>query len=157
MRYAPAVLTAFVLTSISLVANAQELTKKQREPWAALERQVALWFEQDWEKHDKYIHPKEIDWGDFVPTPVTAARSKDYTTVLLKRTDTVVAHELIPVTVTVVDDVAIINCYLRVLTEKDGVSMESTYRLHNTWKKEGKRWLLLATCNSIVEEGKPVK
>jgi len=157
MRYVSTVLAVLFLISSSCVANAQELTKKQREPWSALERQVALWFQQDWEEHDKYIHPKEIDWGDFLPTPATAARAKKYTTVLLKRTDKVVAHYLIPVTVTVVDDVAIINCYVRVLTEKDGVSMESTYRLHNTWKKEGERWLLLATCNSIVEEGKPVK
>ena len=86
-----------------------------------------------------------------MPTPVTAARSKNYTTVLLKRTDKVVAHYLIPVTVTVVDDVAIINCYVRVLTEKDGVSMESTYRLHNTWKKEGEHWLLIATYNTKVK------
>lgn len=157
MRRMSVILTVLFLVSSLSVAQAQELTKKQREPWSALERQVDLWFQQDWKEHDKYIHPKEVDWGDFVPAPVTAARAQKYTTVLLKRTDKVVAHYLIPVTVTVVDDVAIINCYLRVLTEKDGVSMESTYRLHNTWKKEGERWLLLATCNSIVEEGKPVK
>jgi ketosteroid isomerase-like protein len=59
--------------------------------------------------------------------------------------------------VTVVDDVAIINCYARVLTRRDGALLESTYRLHNTWKKEDGRWLLLATCNATVEEGKPVK
>jgi len=157
MRYVSAVLAMLLIMSSSFVANAQELTKKQREPWSALERQVALWFQQDWEEHDKYIHPKEIDWDDTLPTPVTGARAQKYITELLKRTDKVVSHYLIPVTVTVVDDVAIINCYVRVLTEKDGVSMESTYKLHNTWKKEGDRWLLLATCNSVVEEGKPVK
>lgn len=59
-------------------------------------------------------------------------------------------------TVTVVDDVAIINCYLQVLTKKHGKLAQSTYRLHNTWNKEGERWLLLATCNSTVEEGVPV-
>jgi hypothetical protein len=63
---------------------------------------------------------------------------------------------LTPVSVTVVDDVAIINCYVRVLTRKNGELRGSTYKLHNTWKKEGKRWLLLATCNAIIEERKPV-
>ena len=156
MRYVSAVLAVLFFASSPLVAHAQELNKKQKEPWSALERQVALWFKQDWKNHDKYIHPKEIDWGDFTPTPVTAARMKDYTTVLLKGSDKVVSHCLIPVTVTVVDDVAIINCYLQVLTKKNGKLAQSTYRLHNTWKKEGDRWLLLATCNSIVEEGVPV-
>ena len=40
---------------------------------------------------------------------------------------------------------------------KDGEQVESTYRLHNTWKKEEGSWLLLATCNSIVEEDKPTE
>lgn len=157
MRYMSAVSAVLLIITGSLVANAQELTDKQKEPWSALEHQVALWFQQDWENHDKYIHPQEIDWGDFVPSPVTDAKAKDYVRVLLKGTDKVAAHCLIPVTVTVVDNVAIINCYLQVLKEKDGKLTESTYRLHNTWKKEGDRWLLLATCNSVVQEGKPVE
>ena len=154
MRYVSSVLVVLVF---ALSANAQELSEKQKEPWSALENQVALWFKQDWKKHDEYLHPKLIEWGDFTPTPATWAKTKDYAKVFIRGLRKAEAHCLIPVTVTVVDDVAIINCYLQVLQKRDGELTQSTYRLHNTWKKEDNRWLLLSTCNSIVEEGKPIE
>jgi hypothetical protein len=157
MRYVSVVLAIASFSLGALGAHGQELTKQQKEPWSALERQVDLWLKRDWTNHEQYIHPKAIEWDDTAPAPVSAARAMHYVKALFADADEVVAHYLTPVTVTVVDDVAIINCYARVLTRRDGELLESTYRLHNTWKKEDGRWLLLATCNATVEEGKPVK
>ena len=157
MRYVSVVLAIACFSLGVLGVNAQELTKQQNELWSALERQVDLWLKEDWANHEEYIHPKAIGWDDNLPAPVSATRVMDYVKALRMGADEVVSHYLTPVTVTVVDDVAIINCYVRVLTKQDGALLESTYRLHNTWKKEDGRWLLLATCNATVEEGKPVK
>ena len=150
MRFVSAVLAIAFLVLGSVNAGAQELTKEQEEPWSALEKQIALFLKRDWEKHDEYIHPKAIIGGDDFPMPVTADRLKKYDEALFADSDEVMAHYLTPVTVTVVGDVAIINAYCQVLTKKDSKKLESTWRLHNTWKKENGRWRLLATYNAEV-------
>ena len=104
------------------------------------------------EKEKEYIHPKAILGGDRFPSPVTAARFEAYNQAFWNNSDPVESYVLIPVTVTVVDDVAIINAYGKALTKKDGETKEATFRLHNTWKKEGGRWQLLATYNAVLEE-----
>jgi ketosteroid isomerase-like protein len=135
-------------------ARSQDLTKNQLEPWSVLQRQVALYFERDWDAHDQYIHPKIVDWGDMTPAPIQLNdASKKYWRMFEAGSDKVVAHHLVPVSVVVVGDVAIINAYLHMLTKPDGKPVESVYRLHNTWKKEQGRWQLLATYNTTVKTG----
>jgi hypothetical protein len=150
-----AVLLSMLFTASSL-AHGQELTKEQMGPWSALEEQVALDIKQDWEGMKKFLHPKACFWGDQLPSPVSVTSSSYYAK-LRAAEDEIVAHHLVPVSVVVVDDVAIINFYCHVLTqtededEEDGKQIEKIFRGHNTWKKEHGQWLLLATYNTVVE------
>ena len=155
MRYVAATVVVSIVAFCSLSANTQELTEEQQGPWSALQQQVALFIKQDWAEHDKYIHPKAIFGDEDWPAPVTAVRMQKYTEALFKDADEVVAHYMTPVSVTVAGDVAIINCYLQILRKKDGQSVESTLRLHNTWKKENGRWQLLSTFNAAVKSDAP--
>lgn len=140
------------LTILTTNAGAQELTKEQMEPWSTLKTQVGLYFKRDWREHDKHIHPKIVDWGDSTPSPIHFGddAAKQYWEQLEDGADKVVGHYLVPVTVVVAGDVAIINAYLHMFTKPDGKPIEQIYRLHNTWKKEDGRWLLLATYNTVV-------
>lgn len=149
MRLAFLIVCLTVLTSDGF---AQELTKEQVEPWSTLKTQVGLYFERDWQEHDKHIHPKIVDWGDSMPSPIHFGddAAKRYWEQLADGADKVVAHYLVPVSVVVAGDVAIINAHLHVLTRPDGKPVEKIYRLHNTWKRENGRWLLLATYNTVV-------
>jgi ketosteroid isomerase-like protein len=149
-----------VWTLVALVFSASwtfgfELTDEQREPWDTLEAQVALDIKKDVEGQMKYMHPKACFWGDQSPVPISgSAKTFSYYAKWLEGLDDVVAHNMIPVSVVVVDDVAIINFYVRVLTRDDeGKQKELMVRGHNTWKKEGDRWLLLATYNTKVKPG----
>ena len=55
-------------------------------------------------------------------------------------------------TVIVVEDVAVINAYLHILSRsEDDEQKEKILRLHNTWKKENGKWLLLSTFNTNVD------
>ena len=132
-----------------------ELTEKQMGPWSALEEQVGLDIKQDWKGMKKFMHPKGCFWGDNLPAPVSM-KSYSYYSKLRNGEDDIVAHHLVPVSVVVVDDVAIINFYCHVLTrteddEEDEEQEEKIFRGHNTWKKEDGRWLLLSTYNTLVE------
>ena len=75
----------------------------------------------------------------------------EYFTKLEESGGEIVAHHLVPVTVRVVGDVAIINAYHHVATkDEEGEAEETIGRLHNTWKKHDGKWKLLATYNTIV-------
>ena len=149
MRFAILAMGLALFTSDGL---AQDLTKEQMEPWSTLKRQVGLYFERDWKEHDKHIHPKIVDWGDSTPSPIHFGddAAKRYWEQLEDGADEVVAHYLVPVSVVVAGDVAIINAHLHMLTKPDGKPVEKIFRLHNTWKKEAGSWLLLATYNTTV-------
>ena len=141
-----------IVTGSAAPLSAQELSKEQMGPWSALNTQVSLFLKRDWDEHEKYIHPQAIIAGDDLPAPVTDKRLIKYTKIMFDNSEKVLAHYLTPVTVTVAGDVAIINAYAQVLTEKDGERTESTYRLHNTWKKDDGRWRLLSTYNATVKQ-----
>ncbi len=145
---------SFIILASSV--NGQELTKEQSEPWTALKKQVGLYFDRNWDEHDKYIHPKYVDWSESSAASITLNdESKAYWEAVEDGTDKVVAFYLAPVAVVVAGDVAIINADLHSLTKPDGKSVQGLYRLHNTWKKENGRWLLLATRNKIVAPEDP--
>ena len=144
MRSLIITLLQLTVLAIAPMASARDLTKQQLEPWSALVEQIAM---------KKFIHPKGCFWGESNPHPVSM-KSYAYYTKLVSGEDKVVAHRLVPVSVVVVGDVAIINSYLHLLTRpKEGKQVEKIFRLHNTWKKEGDRWLLLATYNTVAKSG----
>jgi hypothetical protein len=152
MRIAFLVAAFLLSTLVARGASAQELTEEQMGPWSALEKQVALYLKRDWEKHKEFIHPKSVDWGVFAPAPIHLSEAADkYFQEFEEGSDKAIAHLLVPVSVVVAGDVAIINAYGHVLTKPDGKAVETIYRLHNTWKKEEGKWQLLATYNTKVE------
>ena len=136
----------------SPLAFGWELTEEQKEPWNTLEEQVALDLKKDLKGEMKYLHPKACYWGTDFPAPIRLSdKMYSYWAKWLETQDEVVSHVMIPVSVVVVDDVAIINFYLHISAEDDeGEHEELIIRGHNTWKKENGRWLLLATYNTKV-------
>ncbi|MEM6471336.1 MAG: nuclear transport factor 2 family protein [Planctomycetota bacterium] len=144
-------LVALMFFAITSLVNGQELTNEQLEPWSALKKQVGLFWERNWDEHVKYIHPKYVDWGDTMAASMPLnEESRKYWEEVQDGTDKIVAFYLSPVAVVVSGDVAIINADLHTVAKPDGKSVEVLYRLHNTWKKENGRWLLLATRNKVV-------
>lgn len=150
MRFVLAAITTLVFTC-GLV-KAEPFTEEQLAPWTALEEQVDLGMRHQWDAMEKYLHPNLSAWGDSLPAPIAfSGKAYDYFRKLGETDDMLVAHHLVPVSVTVVGDVAIINAYHHVLTKDDeGEAKETIYRLHNTWKKGDGQWKLLATYNTVV-------
>jgi hypothetical protein len=148
------VLTLWILASaLARPSFGQELTDEQMGPWSALEKQIKLAVGKEYEKEKEYIHSKAIFGGDDLPSPVTAARYEAYNKAFWENSEPVESYVLIPVTVTVVDNVAIINAYVKALVkEEDDEVEEKAFRLHNTWIKSDGRWQLLATYNASLSE-----
>lgn len=154
MRVAFSALAALFI--VPPLAFGFELTEEQKGPWNTLEEQVAFDMKKDIDGEKKFIHPKASFWGDQSPVPISPSpKVYSYYKKWLEGQDDIVTHRLSPVSVVVVDDVAIINFYLHILTRDDEDNQEEMIiRGHNTWKKENGHWLLLATYNTKVEREK---
>ena len=152
MRYSLIAVLQLTMLLIPSIGSAEKLTPKQQEPWRVLGEQVSLDVKRDFKAMKKFIHPRVNLWGSDRPHPISM-KSYAYYGTLRAGEDKIIAHHMVPVSVVVVNDVAIINAYVFVLTKpKDGKQVEKTFRLHNTWKKENGKWLLLATYNTQVKK-----
>mgnify|MGYP001094585897 CR=1 FL=1 len=149
MRTAAILFLLFSTTSVF----GEEMTGARKEVWSVLVEQVGLDVKQDWEAMKEFLHPKGCFWGDMSPMPEDSSEGfYTYYQKLRATEDKILAHRLVPVSVVVVDEVAIINAYAHSLTyDDDGEVEEVVYRLHNTWKKHEGKWKLLATYNTLVE------
>ncbi|MCS7470002.1 DUF4440 domain-containing protein [Stieleria sp. ICT_E10.1] len=149
MRIAALILLLLHTTSVV----GEEMTGAQKEVWSVLVEQVGLDVKQDWDAMKKFIHPKGCFWGDMAPMPADSSEGfYVYYGKLRATEDKILAHHLVPVSVIVVDDVAIVNAYSHALmVDDDEETQEQVYRLHNTWKKHEGKWKLLATYNTLVK------
>lgn len=109
------------------------MDKKRREVWSALEAQVDHGMAGEAEE-SKYIHPDAMYWAASIQTPmrldVSTARIANY--------------QLLPVSVQVHGNTAIVDAYMGIL---DGAT-PVVWRLHNTWINEKGQWQLLSIYNS---------
>jgi ketosteroid isomerase-like protein len=153
---APILATALAILVLPLQLTAQNLSEDEQEAWSALETQLAHVYAREWDKNQEYMHPDLVTWGpdNPVPYPVTESGKALWQTEV-SRSGNVLGYEMAPVSVVVDGDVAIINFYVRHLVEETaGGKVEwVTWRGHNTWKKRGDRWLLLATYNTTLPSG----
>ena len=143
---------AFALLAAAPQVMAQNLSPEEQEVWSTLEAQLDRAYAGDWQGNLEYMHPDLVLWGpeSEVPYPFTETGDLLWRT-SNARSGTPLGFELAPVTVVVDGDVAIINFYVRALWEATpGGAVEwISWRGHNTWKKRGDRWLLLATYNTF--------
>jgi ketosteroid isomerase-like protein len=146
---------AFAMLALAPQVMAQNLTDEEQEVWSILETQLGHAYAGEWDASREYLHPDIVLWGpeSEVPYPFTESGDALWQT-FNTRSGTVLGFELTPVTVVVDGDVAIINFYVRYLLEATpGGDVEwLSWRGHNTWKKSGNRWLLLATYNTFSED-----
>ena len=153
MKYLISIIAVLILT-VTLYAG--DLTEEEKEVLETLNTQLGHVFAGQIDENTKYLHPRFVHWGTFspVPAPDSEAGRRLWK---LERDNSSAEHlgfEIVPLTVVVVGNTAILNVYLNILM-KPKPDSEPVWRqvlLHNTWVKEKGRWLLLATYNTFPEE-----
>ena len=153
MKYLISVIAILILAA---TLYAGEFTKEEKEVLETLNTQLSHVFADEFDEEVKYMHPRAIYWGTYSPVP-NPASEKGQILWKLQRANSLVKYlgfEMVPVSVVVVGNTAILNVYLNILV-KPTPDSEPVWRqtlLHNTWVKEEGRWLLLATYNTPSEE-----
>jgi len=140
----------FLLFSIPAIA--QQWTTQQKEVWKTLEDQIKAFASGDMEANYKFIHPDFVFWNDWNSVPGDYETAKKLDSAWFKLGAKTYAFTLTPLTILINGDFAVLNFYLRGFRQEPGATEVKFVglRLHNLWKKEGGKWLLLA--NFIYEE-----
>ena len=135
---------------------AGELTTEEKEVLDILNTQLGYAFAGEVDENAKYMHPKLVLWGAYSPVPAPASEKGQRLWKLQRANSSVeyLGFEIVPLTVVVVGNTAILNVYLNILMKPkpDGEPVWRQNLLHNTWVKEKGGWLLLATYNTFSEE-----
>jgi len=153
MKYLISIIAVLILT-VTLYAG--ELTDAEKEVLETLNTQLGHSFAGEYDEDAKYMHPKGVFWGAYSPVPVPASEEGQRLWKLEQENSLIeyLGFEIVPLTVSVVGNTAILNVYLNVLMKPkpDSEPVRRQMLLHNTWVKEKGGWLLLATYNTYPEE-----
>lgn len=143
-------LVAAVSLALSGPVAAEELSAAQQDVWETVSVSHELFLQGKIDESFKYIHKDVVWWNKVTPVP------GDYDSAYLldqafdTHTGKWLAYDIVPLTVLVFDTFAVVNFYVRGLREETpgGNAILVHQRYHNTWKKEGGRWLLVANYNA---------
>lgn len=148
MKYLSIILLLVGLCFVSTFA--QNWSAEEKEVWQVLEDQISTGVKGDLETMwEKYIHPDCSLWSSEIAVPIDLQSAKKLDTARFQLGMKYHAFTLTPLTIKVYDDFAILNFYVFGYHSEPGSDeiKRHSVRLHNTWKKENGRWLLLATHN----------
>jgi ketosteroid isomerase-like protein len=136
-------LLLIVLISSSVPAFAQSWTSDQQEIWRVEE---AMW-QRDTAKDltwiDTYLHANATSWGIDHPVPRNKASVTRWDKYAYSNA-TVLEYELFPLSITVMDDVAVVHYRYRIASEDLNKRREIvTGRYTDVLVREDGRWLIL--------------
>lgn len=118
------------------------LNPKQKEVWKTVETYTSLIMKGDIEKFLGYYHDDYSGWDYFEALPVNKEDLKNELWQLPKRKTT--SYHLIPVAVTVINDMAIVHYYYSIIyINTDGIEKEKQGRNTDILIKQNNKWILI--------------
>ena len=129
------------------------MTADEREVWNVLVEQIRLAASDDWDRSTSYMHSEFVQWGDDLPVPHPRSPELQEIYKLVDGGIEFLSHEMLPLTVHVEGDTAIINAILRAAVRSTPGASPSVLnvRIHNTWIRTDDGWRLLSNYNTFVE------
>ena len=128
---------------ICLPTQAQEWSAAQKEVWKNVEAYWARDAAGDLEGFLSYFHENYIGWDLTEPMTSNKARLRKFVEHNYK-TEKTVLHDIQPVAINVIGDVAVVHYYYTVLgKDADGKDTERSGRWADFLMKQGDKWVLI--------------
>ena len=145
------VILLYVCFSIGLNTSlyAQEWSKEQKEVWELTEKMFKYFADRNLDAYLSCLHEKYVSWFDTNPHPIDKNELRNWESYNLKA-EKILDYTVIPVSITVADNVAIINYYYWTRRECDKGRYYTQSRITQICKKENEEWLVIG--NSMVKE-----
>ena len=146
-------ITLLFMATISwpMISSSQQWSTEQQEVWELSERMEKFWAERDLDGYMSCLHENFIGWYGDAPLPInknSLRNSEDYNLIHQK----IHIDEIKPVSITVTDNVAIVN-YYKITRREDENGNRRTYRkVTRICIKENGKWLILGNRAAPINE-----
>ena len=143
-----------IVLCITLLSSAQlfgqEWSEEQQEVWQALENFFELRTNNDAEGIKALIHKDFVGWGWGNYATYDYASMQKWADHMNPKETKYIYHNLKPMEILVIDDIAVLLFYGHFFKTVDDKEMVEQAQFTNVWKKEGGKWLLIASTGSVL-------
>ena len=123
--------------------QAQEWSAAQQDVWKNVEAYWARDAAGDLDGFLSYFHESYIGWDLTEPAPTNKARLRKFVEYNYK-TEKTVLHDIQPVAINVIGNVAVVHYYYTVITkDADGKDSDRAGRWADVLIKQGDKWVLI--------------
>jgi len=129
--------------SLPTISFSQQWSTEQQEVLAVTEKIFEYWAERDLEGFMSFFHDNFMGWFGTDPFPNDKETLRELESLTLKN-QKIHHYRLKPISVTITDNVAIVNLYYVAMREDENGKVINNSRSTETYIKENGKWLLLA-------------
>jgi hypothetical protein len=135
---------SLALGAFTGAASAQALSQEQQEVWKVEQQQWKMYAAKDTSWIETLVHPNMKFWEMGAPMPRDKASLKQWSR-YDSQAETVLEHELFPISATITGNVAVVQYHYMVARENYKKERETvTGHYTDVLIKEGGRWLFIA-------------
>jgi len=138
-------ITLLLMATISwpMISSSQDWSTEQKEVLAVIEKMLDYWAERDLEGYMSCLHDNFIGWFAADPFPSDKATLRELESQTLKN-QKIHHYRFKPISVTVTDNVAIVNMYYIAIREDEKGKITNNTKATETYIKKDGEWLMLA-------------
>jgi len=129
---------------LSNTASAQKWSAEQQEVWKANENWWKLYKNNDAEGIKALVHKDYVGWSYSSYATEGYEELLKWVYHMFPEGTKIIYHNLKPLDILVMDDVAVLHYYYSTRKIVDGKDSTTQGRWTDIWKKEGGKWLLIA-------------
>jgi hypothetical protein len=147
-------ITLLFMATISwpMISSSQQWSTEQQEVWELSEKMEKFWVQRDLDGYMSCLHENFIGWYGDAPLPIdknSLRNSEDYNLSHQK----IHIDEIKPVSITVTDNVAIVNYYKTARREDENGNRITYRKVTRICIKENGKWLILGNFAAAINEG----
>ena len=141
-----------VILVISTSVICQEWSAEQQEVWELSERMEKFWIERDLDGYMSCLHENFIGWYGEDPLPIDKKSLRNGESYNLSH-QKIHIDKIKPVSITVTDNVAIVNFYKTTRREDENGNRLTYRKVTRICIKENGKWLILGNRAAAINEG----
>jgi hypothetical protein len=145
-------LLVITIVSSPSISFSQQWSTEQQEAWKVCEKLLKFWAERDLEGFMSCQHENYTGWFGDDPFPEDKNASRNWESYNFSH-QKIHHYETKPISITITDNVAIVNYYLTARREDENGNKITHSKLTEILLKENGKWLILGTHAVRVNEG----
>lgn len=131
-----------LLCCLPIISVAQEWSEEQKEVWQLSVKMHRFWAERNLDAYMDCLHKNYMGWFQKNPLPIDKNSLRKWEAINFN-TQKILRYEIRPISITLTDDVAVVNFYFNALREDVNGKKLTHTKATRFCIKENDEWLVL--------------